>query len=113
MPPEPPPPVGPLPILATQAGRLAPIVVAFDQALVPGFSAKANWNGAVKNGVQPRHFANLVGKAAIAGATVTLTPNLTLPTVAPPRVSYTAAVPDVVSLATGVPAPAFADYPVV
>lgn len=108
-----PPPPGPVPILATQAARLQPIIVTFDQPLVPGFSDRFNWHGVTKNGVQPRHFARLIGKATIAGATVSCTPNIVLPGADPPRVSYTAAIPDVVSLATGVPAAPFVNYPVV
>lgn len=110
--PDGPLPPGPLPISATQANRLADVIVTFDQPLVGGVSAKANWHGRAKNAGQPRSFGAAVFDPVIAGAVVTVDPKLTFIGAGAPQISYDATPADVVSLATGIPALPFLNYPV-
>lgn len=82
------------------------LVVTFDEALVPGVLNLANWSARIGG---QRY---TMGQAAAAGADVNLFLLLGPPEPGPNVVDYAAAPPDVVSLATGIPAAAFTDFPV-
>lgn len=106
------PPNPPVPILATQANRTAPVVVTFNEPLVPGTSDSANWTGLAKNAAQPRRWTAALFDPVIADATVTVIPKLVGIDAGDPWVGYRATPPDIVSALTGVPAEPFLLFPV-
>lgn len=103
---------GPLPVSATQATINAPIIVTFDQQLVPGTSAKVNWSGVSKPDGQPRLFNVPTLTAPIVGNTVTVTPKNTIISGLSARISYSKTVADVRSLASGIAAEPFTNFPI-
>lgn len=108
MTPDPPP----VPIAATLTIGTRTLTVTFDRPLQPGVSAPGNWTGRGLFIFTGRASFDAAVPLTIAGSTVSgVVRELVLP-VPPPgdAVNYAAAPPDVRSLA-GVPAVAFADFP--
>jgi hypothetical protein len=85
--------------------------VVFDRPLVPGVLTPGNWTGHRLNsgGIGLTQFVGVSGFTA-AGDTITGTCSLTIAGSGQPRVTYAATPPDVVST-LGIPAAAFADFP--
>ena len=97
--------VGPLPVSAVWTAPDT-MTVTFDQALVPGPLQHLNWSA----DVDALEYECISAVAAGAIVTLDLGPIGAAP--AGRRVTYAATPADVVSLATGTPAAAFADFPV-
>lgn len=95
----------PVPILAQQGGFPLTAYVTFDQFLVPGPLNAANWTVRISNNTYS--FTSVTA----VGAIVVLVCNVPSVSPGPDGVSYTATPADVVALATGSPAAAFANYP--
>jgi len=95
---------GPVPIHATFI-KPDVISITFDQGLVPGVLSGLNWTARFENQIWNAYAAGATGP----GVNMALHPGL--PDLGPDVVHYSAAVPDVVSLATGIPAPAFTHFP--
>ncbi len=109
MPPKP-PATAPVPIGAVVSISTAIVTVTFDQPLVPGTSALANWFARADLGLGARTLAPTVDPVAAGSAVAWVgadTP--TIPGAA--IVSYSAAPADVVGLVGGLPAAPFAGFP--
>jgi len=98
--------IGPTPLLATFQAPDA-LFVQFSEPLVAGPLATANWT------VRVAGMAYSCMNANTGPSAVNLFLNPAGPDVGPDVVSYAAAPADVISLATGFPAAAFTDFPVV
>lgn len=98
----------PIPVGATLATGAAVLTVQFDRPLAPGVLAHGNWTTRGTNA------GNRTGQppCAAAGHDVTCSMTAALPDVGPDRCSYTPPPFDVQST-YGIPAAAFADYPLV
>jgi len=99
-----------VPVLAIHSQSGNSVVVTFDRALTPGFSAAGNWT-AVGNPPVGFRDVTFAVPLVVAGNTVTAAINVGLiPVPGPARISYAAAPPDILGIA-GAPAAAFVDFP--
>lgn len=110
MPPE--PPVGPLPVSAAFKDSTGLLVVTFDQPLQVGVIDVANWAMTADVGFGPAAFIPDPG-GPINGITATIHLTEDAPGAGLDRCSYAAAPANVIGLVSGLPAPSFADFPVV
>ncbi len=101
------PPEPPVPLAAVWSALPQQVAVTFDQPLVAGAIAPANWSA--------RHANQLydgIAPAAVAGAVATVRMNAVGAQIAPDIVNYLATPPDVVSAGTGETVRPFAAFPI-
>lgn len=100
----------PLPVLATLSSSTLLMTITWDQALVPGFSAAANWSAVAQIGVPPFLDYSAAGPFTVVGNTTTGTMVPGLPTVGANVANYTPPPFDVVGVSSGDPAAGFIDF---
>lgn len=100
----------PVPIEAIINAPTGQVVVTFDQALVPGATSEDNWTFRANLGVGSRRFIPVEdGQLLLDQATIDTEDAGVEP--GPDVVSYLAAPVDIFGLVGGLPAAAFADFP--